>query len=173
MQKYVLFDRDGTLIKHVHHLHKISQIEWTPNIFKALKKIAEKDYLLGIITNQSIIGRGISTIDEVRKVNDFIAHSFNIKSKVKFEFIKVCPHIPNENCRCRKPEIGLLESEMQSGTINFPESYFVGDSESDVNFAQRLGLKSILYRSEYSEDLENLKPDYIISNMLYLDDIIT
>lgn len=60
-KKYLLLDRDGTLIKHVPYLCRIDQVEILPGVIPTLVSAAEMKFRFGIITNQSAIGRGLAS----------------------------------------------------------------------------------------------------------------
>jgi len=68
-QKAAFFDRDGTLIKDVHYLSDINQIELLPGIIDLCLSLQEKNYLLFVITNQSGVGRGFFTENFVKKTH--------------------------------------------------------------------------------------------------------
>ena len=63
---FVIFDRDGTLIKHVHYLSDPDGVELTPNLISGLLLLKNNGFKFGIVTNQSIINRGLATTQEVR-----------------------------------------------------------------------------------------------------------
>ena len=57
-QAFVIFDRDGTLINHVHHLVNPELVQPTSDLGQALQLLQNNDFKFGIISNQSVIGRG-------------------------------------------------------------------------------------------------------------------
>ena len=63
--------------------------------------------------------------------------------------IAFCPHFPEENCSCRKPEIGLLQEIEKKAGHSLEGSYFVGDKESDFLCARRFGCIPILVETGY------------------------
>ena len=71
-QAFVIFDRDGTLINHVHHLVDPELVQPKNDLSQALQLLQSYDFKLGIISNQSVIGRGLATNLDVDSVNSKI-----------------------------------------------------------------------------------------------------
>ena len=89
----IMLDRDGTLIKHVPYLNQIEQVVFMDGVFEALTSLIQKNYKLAIVTNQSAIGRGLATLEQVNKVNKFILEEF-LARDISIESVKMCPHTP-------------------------------------------------------------------------------
>ena len=152
MNKYVIFDRDGTLIDHIHYLKNPNLVKLTPGTAAGLQLLLINNYKFGIITNQSIINRKIATEQEVIDTNNKVRDICS-DFKVYFDFIKYCPHTPEESCECRKPKIKLGEEVIMEYNIDSESSYYVGDQETDMEFALRLGLNPILIKRDNSTDI--------------------
>jgi imidazoleglycerol-phosphate dehydratase/histidinol-phosphatase len=141
MKKFVFFDRDGTLIEHVHHLVDYKLVVLKPDLIESLSKLSSGGFSLGIVTNQSVISRGLATIEDVQKINDVIENRLH-EAGISFEVILICPHIEEDSCECRKPKTGLLKSLMQEKSIDFANSFMVGDQSSDIQFGVNIGVKT-------------------------------
>jgi len=153
-RKYVILDRDGTLIHHVHHLSSIKQVKLFEDSIIALSKLSNLGFRFGIITNQSIINRGIATVREVDSINDFIVNSL-AKENIHFDFVLMCPHRPEDECRCRKPKTLLGELAMCEFGIDSESSFMVGDQVLDLEFGSRLGMASVGVRNVELKSLES------------------
>ena len=99
--KAIYLDRDGCLNEDQGYVHKVEHFKLLPGVVEGLKKLSG-EFIFFIITNQSGIGRGIHTENDM--------HNFNGKllSELKEEGIEIkkvyyCPHIPEDLCGCRKP----------------------------------------------------------------------
>ena len=145
--KYLILDRDGTIIRLVHHLKDPKLVEFIPGVANALEILKGLGFRFGIISNQSVIGRGKASIQEVKEVNLRITNFFK-KNGIEFDFFLFCPHKPEANCPCRKPNTLLGETVIEEFSIDPGQSYMVGDAISDIEFGNRLGLKSILISAE-------------------------
>lgn len=138
-EKYVLFDRDGTLIDHRHHLVNLNQVKLKKDAAEALKLLKNYGFKFGVITNQSVIGRGLISFEQNQEINTHIT-SYFFEHGINFEFFWMCPHTPDDNCMCRKPNTALGEKAIHQYSISLENSYFVGDQESDMQFSDNLGL---------------------------------
>jgi D-glycero-D-manno-heptose 1,7-bisphosphate phosphatase len=160
---FVLFDRDGTLIEHVHHLTDPDLVQFKPDLQMSLQMLEKAGYRFGIITNQSVVGRGQATLPEIQKVNRRIIDYLKPLGIV-FDFVYFCPHLPSTGCECRKPAISLGLKAVAEHQLVPSLSYMIGDQESDVLFGRDLGCTTIQVKGNaqkspfadyYSESLES------------------
>jgi histidinol-phosphate phosphatase family protein len=147
--KAVFIDRDGTIIFDSGYIKDVKEVKLIPKVKDALKKIKEKNFLIFIITNQSGIARGYMTIKEVEKINIKIIEL--IGENIVEEFL-ICPHHPDENCKCRKPNTALVDKVVKKYNINLKKSYSIGDKISDKKLAENFGGVGI----QLGKDAENL-----------------
>jgi D-glycero-D-manno-heptose 1,7-bisphosphate phosphatase len=154
--KAIFIDRDGTIIKDKGYLSNPNEVEFIDGVVPALKKFTVYGYILIIVTNQSGIGRGIVSLDDLtlihaRIISGLSEHSINING------IYTCPHYIgsevsdyNMKCRCCKPAPGLLLHAAREHNIELSESYMIGDKESDVMAGVNAGVKeSFLIEGNY------------------------
>lgn len=167
--KYLLLDRDGTLIKHVPYLYRVDQVEISPGVVPVLKSASESGFRFGMITNQSVIGRGQATRKEVDLVNYFVCIELSRLSGVSFDFVYYCPHIPEDNCLCRKPNTGMIKKDLDAGRISITESFMIGDQESDVSFGRNIGVKTILISNQ---KVLQTQADYVVPNFLAINSLL-
>ena len=160
---YVIFDRDGTLIKHVQHLVSPDLVQFKNGLGAALQLLHNADFRFGIISNQSVIGRGLATHLDVEMINARIIEFLKLLG-ISLDFVYYCPHLPTEGCKCRKPEIGLGHKAMNEHNLDPKISFMVGDQESDMLFGRDLGCKTIQLQGDakkshfadyYSDTLES------------------
>jgi D-glycero-D-manno-heptose 1,7-bisphosphate phosphatase len=149
-RKAVFLDRDGTLIVDQAYLHKPSQVEILPGVIPALRAIQSAGYLLIIISNQSGVGRGYFTLEEVDKVNHHLGNLLN-KHGIKISGTYYCPHRPNEQCSCRKPEPGMVIQAIKEYKIDASHSYLVGDKWTDVEAAIAAGVEPVWLTKEFND----------------------
>ncbi|MGE5894906.1 MAG: HAD-IIIA family hydrolase, partial [bacterium] len=144
----VFFDRDGTLCRDVHYLNRMDDLEINPEI-KSLRALKDKGYLLIGISNQSGIARGFVDEEFVRKVNRIFVEEHG------FDAFYYCPHHPDDRCACRKPMNGMLLKARADFNIDFRNSFFVGDTESDMKAARLSDVEAIQITSHETEKLEH------------------
>ena len=105
--KYIILDRDGTLIEEKNYLHDPDQVSLLPGVIEGLKKLASAGYKFIVLTNQSGIGRGYFKESDMFAVNERL--SFILSSEgIEITKFYYCPHKPEEGCRCRKPKPGMV-----------------------------------------------------------------
>ena len=167
MIKAVFFDRDGTLIYDYGYLSDPDRVRLYTCTKTALQLLTQAEYHLFIVSNQSGIGRGYFTEKEARAVN---ARLGQLVRPVQFDEIVFCPHAPNENCACRKPNPKMGLDLIKKYHIDPARSFMVGDKKSDINFGHAIGCKSILVKTangpKHLQKYPDLKPDFIARNLL-------
>ena len=148
----IMLDRDGTLIKYVPYLNQVEQVVFMDGVFEALTAVIQKNYKLAIVTNQSAIGRGLATLEQVNKVNKFILKEF-LARDIPIESIKMCPHTPEENCQCRKPKPYLGKLLINELKPDLNRTFMVGDKLIDMEFAINLGIRPINISSKVTSNI--------------------
>jgi len=141
-EPFVIFDRDGTIIKFIHYLFDPKLVELSENSVPGLLALKAEGFKFGIISNQSIISRGIASVEQVENVNRRVKELLEL-SGITCEFFMYCPHTPEDLCFCRKPERGLGLSAIKEFDIDQTASFMVGDQHSDVIFGHAIGCRSI------------------------------
>ena len=152
----IMLDRDGTLIKHVPYLNQVEQVEFMDGVFEALTAVIQKNYKLAIVTNQSAIGRGLATLQQVNKVNKFILEEF-LARDISIGSIKMCPHTPEENCQCRKPKPYLGKLLINELKPDLNRIFMVGDKLIDMEFAINLGIKPINISNKVTSNIPSVE----------------
>lgn len=142
MQKYIIFDRDGTLIKYVPYLCDSQFIRIEKKTILGLILLKRNGFKFGVISNQSVIGRGIASEDQVISVNTAIMKKLDFY-KISFDFFFYCPHDPISACKCRKPKTALGLKAISEFDIDVANSYMIGDMDSDIEFGIALNLRTI------------------------------
>lgn len=167
-RRFVVSDRDGTIIVEREYLSNPSQIELIPGAARGLRQLRGMGFGLIMITNQSGISRGFFDQAQLTLIHERLGDLLLLQG-VHLDGIYVCPHRPEEKCSCRKPRTGLLE--LASRELNFtPQDCFViGDKACDVELGQRVEATTFLVRTGYGAQLANettITPDYIVDDVL-------
>jgi D-glycero-D-manno-heptose 1,7-bisphosphate phosphatase len=145
--RYVIFDRDGTLIDHVEYLVNPKLMTYKSDLVEALTKLQEHGFKFGIITNQSVIGRGLASLNTVNEINRQIVDYLKLNN-IETQFVLLCPHLPEAGCTCRKPNPGLGHFAEKNFGVLLDKSYVVGDQESDLRFGRNLNCKVVQVHAE-------------------------
>ncbi len=144
-ERAVFLDRDGTIIEDVGYLNTFNNLKILPDVAEGIERLKSAGFRIICITNQSGIARGIVREKFVKESADYLQKTLGIDS---FYF---CPHHPDNNCICRKPEPLLLRKARTEHGINLRASYLIGDKVSDVLAAKHVGARSILLKNEEPE----------------------
>lgn len=169
MKKKAFFlDRDGVINKEIGYIKNWEKIKFYKGTYSALKLIKKKDYLIIIITNQSIIARKIAKKKEIIQLHEKLIQHFKNK-KINITEIFFCPHHPKftGKCKCRKPNNNLILQAIEKYDIDVKKSWFVGDKTSDILAGKRSGLRTILVKTGYGglDKKYKVKPNYIFKNL--------
>jgi D-glycero-D-manno-heptose 1,7-bisphosphate phosphatase len=166
MQKAIFLDRDGTIIVDFGYMHKADQLEFIPKSIKALQLLRSLHYILIIITNQSGIGRGYYTIKDYSFFKKLL-HDELAKNDVSIEAEFFCPHRPEEQCGCRKPNIVNFETAIRQFNIDPMKSFVIGDKTEDIKAANNIGAQSILVKTGKAglDSQYNVQPNHIANNL--------
>ncbi len=155
-------DRDGTLIEEKEYLSKPEQVVFFPGAMDALKRLGDAGFRLFLVTNQSGVGRGYFTLDDVTKVHGFLNQKL-AEHGVTFEKIYIAPEHPDAPSRGRKPSPQFLFDARDEFGINLAESYMIGDKRIDLECGWNAGVKkSILVRTGYGAEVEQTSLDQIL-----------
>lgn len=146
-RKAIFLDRDGTLNVDPGYVHKLEDLVLYDDVPEALRLLQSKGYLLIVITNQSGVGRGKFMAEALEVFHQALRKTLKGKG-VTLDAIYVCPHLPEENCPCRKPNTLLAEQAIEDFDIAPSQSYFVGDRDSDMECGRQLGIRTFLVTHE-------------------------
>jgi len=135
----VLLDRDGTLIVDVPYNGDPARVTPIEGVAAALHRLRREGLRLGVVTNQSGIGRGLVTSEQVEAVNREVDRQLG-----PFDVWMVCPHAPWEPCDCRKPMPGMVEGAARHLGVPTSACAFIGDTGADVEAARRAGAHPVL-----------------------------
>ena len=155
LQKALFLDRDGIINVDHGYVSKIEDFEFSKGIFKITKLFQEAGYRLFVITNQSGIGRGYYTEADFQILTEWMIRKFAERGIVIDELF-YCPHTPKEFCRCRKPNIGMIEACLSKYPISLKESWMIGDKESDIELAHNAGIENTIFIGENPPDKTTL-----------------
>lgn len=135
----VLFDRDGTLVRDVPYNGDPDRVVPMPDARATVLRLRRRNLRIGVVSNQSGIGRGLLSWAEVSEVNRRVEHAVG-----PFDCWQVCPHAPDLGCGCRKPEPGMiLDAARELGVAGY-ECVVVGDIGADVEAAIAAGAHPVL-----------------------------
>ena len=164
--KSVFLDRDGTLNKDDGYVHKVEDFELYDDVIPSLQRL--KDFALFIVTNQSGVGRGYYTKEQVHAFNDHLLDELK-KHKIAIRKVYSCCHHPDEKCECRKPGTLFVEQAKKEFGVTLEQSWTIGDHDVDILLAKNTGMSSVLvltgHGAKHLEESRKANPEYIAANL--------
>jgi D-glycero-D-manno-heptose 1,7-bisphosphate phosphatase len=140
----VFLDRDGVINRRrLDHVKSWAEFEFLPGAVEALAQLRRMGLRSIVITNQSAVGRGLLTQEQLSSIHRQMTSHITEAGGV-IERIYVCSHTPNANCGCRKPETELFLRASYELGIELAGSIMIGDSRTDVEAAHAIGSLAIL-----------------------------
>lgn len=146
MNKAVFLDRDGVINRRRDdYVKSLEELEICPGVEEGILKLKKSGFLVIVITNQSVINRGIINLEKLNEIHSEIQKKL-IKKDTKIDKFYFCPHRPDEKCNCRKPKSGLIIQAIKDFSINPSESWMVGDSLTDIQAGENAGCNTLLVK---------------------------
>jgi histidinol-phosphate phosphatase family protein len=135
----VLFDRDGTLVHDVPYNGDPDLVRPVDGAREALDELRARGVRIGLVSNQSGVGRGLLTLAQVDAVNARLVELLG-----PFDTVQVCPHTPEDGCDCRKPAPGMVKAACAELDVDPVRCLVIGDIGADVGAATAAGAASII-----------------------------
>lgn len=159
MERIVFLDRDGTINEEVHYLYKPEDMILLPGAAEAVRRLNEAGFRIVVVTNQAGVARGYYSEDDVKRLHEYM--NWQLKAQgAHIDHFFYCPHHPQEGigaykreCRCRKPETGLLEAAEKYYEVDKSHSYMIGDKSADTEAGRRYGVSTVLVGTGYGADI--------------------
>lgn len=172
MKKAVFFDRDGVINADYAYVGKIENFDFIKGVPQTLKKLKDKGYFLVLVTNQSGVARGMFTEADVLRVTAFMQESLRVYDAC-FDAVYYCPHHPQASvesyrmqCRCRKPNPGMLNQAAADHDIDMSDSVMIGDHASDLQAGLAAGVgRLILVGSHVESESQKVRCDSVYSDL--------
>jgi D,D-heptose 1,7-bisphosphate phosphatase len=178
LQKCIFLDRDGTINRKAGLIYSTEQFSLEKCAAEAIKLINSSGYLAIVITNQPVIARNLCSIEVLDNIHKKMETLLG-QEGAYLDDIYYCPHHPDGGypeerkeykciCECRKPNIELVKMAMDKYNICAAESYFIGDTTTDIQTGINAGLNTILVQTGESGKDEKyvVTPKYVASDLL-------
>lgn len=170
----VFLDRDGTINEEVGYLKDIKDLKIIKGSAQAIKKLNQANILTILVTNQSGVARGYYDESVIAKLHKRLSELLS-EEGAYLDAIYYCPHLKQGiiqeysiDCKCRKPDIGMLLKAQADFNIDLSKSFMIGDNQTDIEAGQRAGCKTILVKTSYRKYLmhnNTTQPDFIAQNL--------
>lgn len=179
MRPAVFIDRDGTINEEHGYVNHISRFVLLPGVGEAVSLLNKNGHLVVVTSNQSGVARGYFPVELVHETHELMKREL-AKDNAFVDGVHFCPHHPHgvvsdyrRECRCRKPDIGLIEKATAELDIDMGRSYVIGDRWLDISFAHNANLPGILVLTGYGKgDLEYIVPYEVTKPTFVTEDLL-
>ncbi|MFA6009585.1 MAG: D-glycero-beta-D-manno-heptose 1,7-bisphosphate 7-phosphatase [Desulfobacteraceae bacterium] len=171
--KTVFIDRDGVINRDSpDYIKTRAEFHFLPGSLEAFRLLSEHGYTAIVITNQSVIGRQLTTPGELHLIFEMMKQDI-VKAGGFVTDIMFCPHTPSDHCRCRKPEPGMIFDARDKYNLDLTTSVMIGDSAKDILCAENAGVgRTVLVKTgnglkAHAElSAKGISPDYVAEDLL-------
>lgn len=165
LRKAIFLDRDGVINKWIHpgegaaederfYILSWDQFEFIPEALEGLALLAQTDYLIFVVSNQSGIGKGLVDYSIIDDIFVYMTTEIEIEEGRIDDYL-FCHHAPDFGCCCRKPQPGMIYSLAREYDVDIKNSWIVGDSASDMVAGANAGIQ---HRVKIGDAMKNLAP---------------
>ncbi|MFP4040550.1 MAG: D-glycero-beta-D-manno-heptose 1,7-bisphosphate 7-phosphatase [Desulfosudaceae bacterium] len=173
LDKIVFLDRDGVINEDSpDYIKSWSEVTFIPGSLEAIRRLTRAGFAIIVVTNQSAVGRGLCSGEGLNyifaKMNSRIAEEGG-----RLLDIFYCPHLPEDDCSCRKPRPGLIYQARDRYDLNLDSACLIGDSARDIRCARAASCGyAILVRTGNGRQAEkelaagNIEPDFVAADLL-------
>jgi D-glycero-D-manno-heptose 1,7-bisphosphate phosphatase len=155
----VFLDRDGVLVEELHacqrYLTRPEDVRLLPGVAAAVRKLNDAGLQSVVATNQASIAKGIISERELKLIHARLEELLFVDASARIDKIYFCPYHPEgtvapymQTSNCRKPETGMFVQAARELDLDLPRCFVVGDQESDMIAAKRIGCKGIAVLTE-------------------------
>lgn len=140
----IFLDRDGVICENrPDHVKNWAEFQFLPGVKNSLASLSSLGLPIIVVTNQAVVGRGLSTAQEVEDIHNRMVAEI-VASGGRIDRIIYCPHRPEDECDCRKPKPGMLLQAATEMDIDLAESYLIGDAATDIQAGYQVGCRTFL-----------------------------
>jgi len=155
--KLLILGRDG-ILNVFREDHVKAPQEWIPidGALEAVARLNQAGWHAVVATNQSGIGRGLVDMTSLNAIHQQMIRMLAAKGG-RIDAVFICPHVPEDQCSCRKPLPGLMRMIAERyGLDHLSHVPMVCDTARDLRAAHAAGCEPHIVRtgraSALSED---------------------
>ena len=160
----VFLDRDGVINAGIIRDGKpyppdgLEDFQLLSGVKDAVIVLHEAGFKLIVATNQPDVRTGKQTKSVVEAMHQMLVRDLPLSD------IRICYHINEDACACRKPKPGMLFDAAKQWNIDLSASYMVGDRWRDIEAGQAAGCRTVFIDYGYSEKQPD-SPDFVVSSL--------
>lgn len=161
----IFLDRDGVINQsdvrngRPYPPNSLADLRILPGVPEAVNALRDSGYLIILTTNQPDVRTGRQTREAVEAIHT------QIRQTVYLDDIKVCYHVDEDNCNCRKPKPGMLLDAAKRHGIDIKRSWMIGDRWRDVDAGKAVGCRTVFIDYGYANDPRPRNPDITVRSL--------
>jgi D-glycero-D-manno-heptose 1,7-bisphosphate phosphatase len=156
LERTVFLDRDGVInVDSPEYIKSWKEFAFLPGSLEAMVDLTRSGHHLILITNQSIIGRGMVPLSVLQDIHLRLQRAVEAAGG-RIVDIFYCPHHPDDGCNCRKPAPGMILAAGRRHHINLASAVMIGDNVKDIHCGRNAGCgATILVRTGSGREAEH------------------
>jgi len=169
--KLVILDRDGVInFDSDEYIKSVDEWRPIPGSIEAIARLSKAGFSVMIVSNQSGLARGLFTKVDLANIHNYM-QSLVEEAGGQIDAIFYCPHLPDDNCLCRKPRPGMLQQIEREFDLSLHDVFFIGDTLKDIEAALSMSCQPILVRSGKGAQTEANLSDNFKKQVSIYDDL--
>jgi histidinol-phosphate phosphatase family protein len=168
VHKAVFLDRDGVINKRAPgdgYITCSQEFELLPGVTEAIALLNRAGFLVIVVTNQRGVARGLYSQSDLTQIHSKMKNDLAVAG-AHLDAIYFCPHDREPPCDCRKPAPGMLLTAAAEHHIDLPNSWMIGDSDTDREAGCRAGCRTITISTQtpsHEDDSRNLHTESLLA----------
>lgn len=148
----LLLDRDGVVVEEVNYLHRVDDLAIIESAPITVRRARSAGYNVGLVTNQSGIGRGYFSWDQFLSTQSELERRLQ-NDGAELDFVIACPFHPDAALKpyrhpshpWRKPKPGMITFALSTYNSPIDKCALVGDCLTDLLAGETAGLSSLFH----------------------------
>jgi D-glycero-D-manno-heptose 1,7-bisphosphate phosphatase len=148
----LFLDRDGVLNEDQGYVHRWDDFRWIEGAREAVAAFNQAGWLVIVVTNQSGVGRGYYTEDDMHALHGRMTEEL-AQAGGHIDAFYHAPQHPEAAVEAyrhpdppdRKPNPGMILRALAEWPIDRERSVLIGDKVSDMEAATRAGVRGVLF----------------------------
>jgi len=169
--KTVLLDRDGVINEKMPEGQYVTcweKFHLLPGVSRAIAQLNQADLRVIVVSNQRGVSLGLYTMQDVEAIHARLEAQLQAEG-AHIDSYHFCPH-DRKSCDCRKPLPGMFhQAQALFPEIEAASCIMIGDSLSDIEFGQQLGMRTIFIEGNAEHRKANAEKAMALADMHVAD----